>query len=64
MKKYIISLFFIEKSLSEIEFDVDPINKDCLVKGLDDIGSTLEKVSFIDEFESELFDKRPWNIPS
>ena len=28
----------------KIEFDVDPINKDCLVKGLDDIGSTLEKV--------------------
>ena len=48
----------------KIEFDVDPINKDCLVKGLDDIGSTLEKVSFIDEFEGELFDKRPWDIPS
>jgi 3-isopropylmalate/(R)-2-methylmalate dehydratase small subunit len=27
----------------EFSFEVDAINKDCLVKGLDDIGSTLEK---------------------
>ncbi|GIS05679.1 MAG: hypothetical protein CM15mP109_04350 [Candidatus Dadabacteria bacterium] len=29
----------------ELPFEVDEINKDCLVKGLDDIGSTLERSS-------------------
>ena len=48
----------------KINFDVDPINKDCLIKGLDDIGSTLKKSSYIDEFEIENANKRPWNIPS
>ena len=47
-----------------INFDVDSVNKDCLIKGLDDIGSTLEKSSYIDEFEIENANKRPWNIPS
>ena len=47
----------------EIKFDIDPINKECLVKGLDDIGSTFEKASFIDEFENQIADKHPWNIP-
>ena len=32
----------------KINFDVDSVNKDCLIKGLDDIGSTLEKSSYID----------------
>ena len=48
----------------KINFDVDLVNKDCLIKGLDDIGSTLEKSSYIDEFEIENANKRPWNIPS
>ena len=48
----------------KINFDVDSVNKDCLIKGLDDIGSTLEKSSYIDEFEIENVNKRPWNIPS
>ena len=48
----------------KINFDVDSVNKDCLIKGLDDIGSTLEKASYIDEFEIENANKRPWNIPS
>lgn len=48
----------------KINFDVDSVNKDCLIKGLDDIGSTLEKSSYIDEFEIENANKRPWNIPS
>ena len=47
----------------KINFDVDSVNKDCLIKGLDDIGSTLEKSSYIDEFEIENANKRPWNIP-
>jgi len=48
----------------KINFDVDSVNKDCLIKGLDDIGSTLEKASYIDEFEIENANKRPWNILS
>ena len=48
----------------KINFDVDSVNKGCLIKGLDDIGSTLEKSSYIDEFEIENANKRPWNIPS
>jgi len=48
----------------KINFDVDSVNKDCLIKGLDDIGSTLEKSSYIDEFEIENANKRPWNIPN
>jgi 3-isopropylmalate/(R)-2-methylmalate dehydratase small subunit len=48
----------------KINFDVDSVNKDCLIKGLDDIGSTLEKSSYIDQFEIENANKRPWNIPS
>jgi len=48
----------------KINFDVDSVNKDCLIKGLDDIGSTLEKSSYIDEFEIENANKRPWNILS
>tara|TARA_B100000795_G_scaffold267232_1_gene251670 strand:+ start:637 stop:1269 length:633 start_codon:yes stop_codon:yes gene_type:complete len=47
----------------EIKFEVDRANKDCLVKGLDDIGSTLKKISFIDDFENKASQERPWNIP-
>ena len=37
----------------EFSFEVDIINKDCLVKGLDDIGSTLERATYIDEYEKK-----------
>lgn len=33
-------------------FDVEPFRKHCLVNGLDDIGITLTKSKFIDEFEA------------
>ena len=47
----------------ELPFDVDTINKDCLVKGLDDIGSTLERSSFIDEYEKITLDNFAWRNP-
>ena len=47
----------------ELPFDVDAINKDCLVKGLDDIGSTLERSSFIDEYEKITLDNFAWRNP-
>ena len=47
----------------EFSFEVDAINKDCLVKGLDDIGSTLEKATFIDEYEKKILDNFAWRGP-
>ena len=47
----------------ELPFDVDVINKDCLVKGLDDIGSTLERSSLIDEYEKITLDNFAWRNP-
>ncbi|MFM2366909.1 MAG: 3-isopropylmalate dehydratase small subunit [Pseudomonadota bacterium] len=42
------------------EFDVDAHRKHCLIKGLDDIGLTLEKGSAIDSFEKKTAALRPW----
>ena len=47
----------------ELPVEVDEINKDCLVKGLDDIGSTLERSSFIDEYEKITLDNFAWRNP-
>ena len=47
----------------EFSFEVDGINKDCLVKGLDDIGSTLERVTYIDEYEKKALDNFAWRNP-
>ena len=34
-----------------VKFEVDPFRRDCLLRGLDDIGLTLEKTSAIDAYE-------------
>ena len=34
-----------------VKFEVDPFRRDCLLRGLDDIGLTLEKASAIEAFE-------------
>ena len=47
----------------EFSFEVDVINKDCLVKGLDDIGSTLERATYIDEYEKKVLDNFAWRNP-
>ena len=47
----------------ELPFEVDEINKDCLIRGLDDIGSTLERSSFIDEYEKITLDNFAWRNP-
>ena len=47
----------------EISFEVDEINKDCLIKGLDDIGSTLERVSYIDDYEEKVSINYQWRSP-
>ena len=43
-----------------IRFDVDPFRRDCLLKGLDDIGLTLEKAPKIDSFEEKRRTALPW----
>jgi 3-isopropylmalate/(R)-2-methylmalate dehydratase small subunit len=43
-----------------INFDVDQHRKHCLINGLDDIGLTLEKVTLIDAFETQMAQSTPW----
>ncbi len=42
------------------KFDIDSFNKECLIKGLDGIGWTLQYNSKIQDFESKLQSQRPW----
>ncbi len=42
------------------EFEIDPFRKHCLINGLDDIGLTLEKESFISSYEAKNKDSKPW----
>lgn len=41
-------------------FDVDEFRKRCLLNGLDDIGLTMEKETFISDFETKDKEKRSW----
>ena len=43
-----------------IKFDLDPIRKQCLLEGLDDISLTLEKQNQIKSYESYRDDNHPW----
>lgn len=43
-----------------INFEIDPFRKDCLLKGLDDVGLTLEKESKISSFEAARSESQPW----
>ena len=45
---------------NEIEFDIDPFKKQCLLEGLDDIALSLEKSDKITSFEKDLKNKKPW----
>ena len=44
----------------EISFEIDPFRKQCLLDGLDDIGLTMEKQSFIRQFEAGRKTDMPW----
>jgi len=44
----------------EIPFEVDAFRKHCLLKGLDDIGLTLEHISDIKNYESRRKADAPW----
>ena len=45
---------------NEVEFDIDPFKKKCLLEGLDDIALSLEKSDKITSFEKDLKNKKPW----
>lgn len=44
----------------EIRFEVDAFRKDCLIRGLDDIGLTLQHADAIREFEQKHRQAAPW----
>lgn len=41
-------------------FEIDPTRKERLMKGLDDVGVTLEHLSAIESFENEYRRRKPW----
>lgn len=41
-------------------FDIDPSNKEKLLKGLDDIGLVLQNITTIEAFEKRYHDEMPW----
>lgn len=41
-------------------FEIDPFRKDCMLKGLDAIGLTLQNADDIKSFEAEYRNKCPW----
>ena len=45
-----------------VKFDLDSFKKKCLIEGLDDIGLSMEKINYIDDFEKKLEVNKPWLI--
>ena len=45
---------------NEINFDIDPFKKKCLLEGLDDIALSLAKKEKITNFEENLKNNKPW----
>ena len=45
---------------SEIQFNIDPFKKKCLLEGLDDIALSLAKENKISDFETNLKNNKPW----
>jgi 3-isopropylmalate/(R)-2-methylmalate dehydratase small subunit len=43
-----------------LAFDIDPFRKDCLLRGLDDIGLTLQHADAIRDYETRRRDEAPW----
>lgn len=44
----------------EVPFQIEPFRKKCLIKGLDEIATTLEKSDLIHAFENEHLARYPW----
>ena len=45
-----------------VKFELDSFKKKCLIEGLDDIGLSMEKINYIDDFEKKLEVNKPWLI--
>ena len=45
---------------NEMNFDIDPFKKKCLLEGLDDIALSLKKSDQMDIFEKNLKKEKPW----
>ena len=43
-------------------FDVEPFRKHCLLRGLDDIGLTLQHADAIRAFEEKRLAEQPWLV--
>ena len=52
------SIYFNEGDV--INFDIEPIRKESLIKGLDTISTTLEQRHLIEKFEETHFASNPW----
>jgi len=44
----------------EMSFEIDEFRKYCLLKGLDDIGLTMQHAELIKRFEQQYYEKAPW----
>ena len=45
-----------------VKFEIDSFKKKCLIEGLDDIGLSMEKINYIDDFEKKVEINKPWLI--
>ena len=52
----------ITASGEELAFDIDASRKNSLLKGLDEIGQTLQKADLIKQFEAERLARHPWLV--
>ena len=52
----------ITASGEELAFDIDASRKNSLLKGLDEIGKTLQKADLIKQFEAERLARHPWLV--
>ena len=65
LKNYILTIDLINQVIinnlnDKIYFNIDPYRKDALLKGLDEIGQTLENIELIKSFEENHKNKFPW----
>merc|ERR1711937_353729 len=50
----------IRQNGESFSFEMDPFRKMCLLNGLDKIGLTLEKLDYIESFETRRSETWPW----
>ncbi len=49
---------------TELSFEINAFKKECLMKGLDDIGLTMQHTDAIDAYEKRRQQETPWLFPS